>query len=170
MQKPMLANKFEDKKATFPCLVQPKLDGVRCLFDGKQAWTRNLKDHKPHILTMLQERYPMLTGGLVLDGELMLPGGTFQETVSAVKKEYPGISENLKYHVYDCYFEDSPSSPFAERLISVRSVLERVGEHPVLTLDVRDSKTLWECLDRFINEGYEGFDLPQSDGCLQAWA
>jgi DNA ligase-1 len=180
----MLANKFEDKKATFPCLVQPKLDGVRCLFDGMQAWTRNLKDHKPHILRMLQERYPMLTGGLVFDGELMLPAPwTFQKTVSVVKKEYPAkvdpaplpepedpdpnyviteedlayvSSDMLQYHVYDCYFEGRPNVPFTERLITVRSLLAQVAEEPVLTLDVCDSKTLWESLDRFINEGYEG--------------
>lgn len=133
MQKPMLANRFEDKKATFPCMAQPKLDGVRCMFDGTLAWTRNLKEHKPHITRMLRERYPNLPEGLVLDGELMLPSPwTFQKTVSVVKKYYPQkvdpaplpepvggrdlyykvieedltyvSSDLLQYHVYDCYW------------------------------------------------------------------
>lgn len=189
MQKPMLANKFEDKKATFPCLVQPKLDGVRCLFDGTQAWTRNLKDHKSHILTMLQERYPMLTGGLVLDGELMLPAPwTFQKTVSVVKKHYPVKvdpaplpmpvdldpnyvvteedlayvpSDMLQYHVYDCWMKDLPDLPFHKRM---QMVAEMVTDYPVVTTKLESSEELWRLLDAYIDDGYEGLIYRNPDG------
>jgi len=159
MQEPMLANKFDDSKATFPCYVQPKLDGVRCLFDGKKAWTRNLKDHKPHILRMLQERYPNLPEGMVLDGELMLPNATFQETVSAVKKEYE-ISETLEYHVYDCWMEGLPDLPFGERRLMSQAFLK----HSVPTYELKSPKEIWEMLDYFIGDGYEGLIYRSSGG------
>ena len=165
MDKPMLANKFEDKKAVFPCYAQPKLDGVRCLFDGVLAWTRNLKEHKPHITRMLQERYPLMQWpkGLVLDGELMLPNATFQETVSAVKKEYE-ISATLQYHVYDCWMEDIPDLPFYKRH---RIIAEVVEDFPVITTKLCEGAEIWRLLDAYIEQGYEGLMYRNPDSAYK---
>ena len=35
--KPMLAHKYNPDKADYPAFIQPKLDGVRCLFTAKGA-------------------------------------------------------------------------------------------------------------------------------------
>ena len=33
----MLAHKYNEDKADYPAFIQPKLDGVRCLFTAKGA-------------------------------------------------------------------------------------------------------------------------------------
>ena len=36
----MLAHKYNEDKADYPAFIQPKLDGVRCLFTAKSAFSR----------------------------------------------------------------------------------------------------------------------------------
>ena len=38
--KAMLAHKYNEDKADYPAFIQPKLDGVRCLFTAKGAFSR----------------------------------------------------------------------------------------------------------------------------------
>ena len=41
--KAMLAHKYNPDKADYPAYIQPKLDGVRCLFTAKGAFSRTGK-------------------------------------------------------------------------------------------------------------------------------
>ena len=71
MIKPMLAHKFNPDKAVFPALLQPKLDGVRCVFTKEGAFSRTGKEFKnvDHIIKTLKplfKKYPYIR----LDGEL----------------------------------------------------------------------------------------------------
>ena len=69
--KAMLAHKYNPDKADYPAYIQPKLDGVRCLFTKDGAFSRagnqfmNVK-HIENDLKPVFNRYP----NLVLDGEL----------------------------------------------------------------------------------------------------
>ena len=38
--KAMLAHKYNPDKADYPAFIQPKLDGVRCLFTAEGAFSR----------------------------------------------------------------------------------------------------------------------------------
>ena len=69
--KPMLAHKYNPDKAYYPAYIQPKLDGVRCVFTKDGAYSRTGKEFKnvDHIkkdLKVVFNRYP----NLILDGEL----------------------------------------------------------------------------------------------------
>ena len=46
MMKPMLAHKFDIKRVDYsePVYIQPKLDGVRCLFTKDGAFSRTGKE------------------------------------------------------------------------------------------------------------------------------
>jgi DNA ligase-1 len=104
---PMLAHKFTDHKGKveFPVYVQPKLNGMRMLFDGENGWSRGNKEVIPEVIEHL--KFDM--GGYILDGELMLPGNVLlQESMSAIKKYRPGVSDKLEYHVYDIVNTDLP--------------------------------------------------------------
>ena len=48
MMKPMLAHKFNDSRVDWskPVYIQPKLDGVRCLFTKDGAFSRTGKQFK----------------------------------------------------------------------------------------------------------------------------
>jgi len=95
---PMLAHKFTDhkKKIEFPVYVQPKLNGMRMLFDGENGWSRGNKEVIPEVIQHLK----FDTGGFILDGELMLPNNVLlQESMTAIKKYRPELSPKLLYHV-----------------------------------------------------------------------
>ena len=101
---PMLAQLYDDRKhyLRFPVAVQPKLDGMRMLFDGEKGWSRNGKIMLPGV----SDQFKMDTRGLILDGELILPPPyTFQESMSAAKKVGP-LTPLLTYQVYDCLDTD----------------------------------------------------------------
>ena len=114
--KPMLAYPFKEHRAVWPCIIQPKLNGVRCeaklieeengLF-GKvysvQLKSRDGKIYKvPHIqddLLKLYEVNPELHD-VIFDGELYCYGMLLQDIVSAVKKHNHNSSK-IEYHIYD---------------------------------------------------------------------
>ena len=117
---PMLAQKYKERKKhiKFPCYVQPKLNGMRCISyikDGARVYQSRLGkyiftlDHLTKDLESLSD--------LVLDGEIYMHGMALQDIVSLVKNQDTETIrnnltvKNLKYWVYDCV---SPL-PFEER-------------------------------------------------------
>lgn len=100
--KPMLAVAFSEKRIKFPCLCQPKYDGVRCTIsedeDGINIISRKGKPYTiPHLAKWASEHRDLLP----LDGELYNHGDlTFQEIISAVKK-VSAITDQIRYVVYD---------------------------------------------------------------------
>jgi DNA ligase-1 len=114
---PMLAHRHDkhSAKIKFPCLVQPKLDGVRMLArkdDGVVTmWSRKGKliDIPDKINSQLCE---MLSDGQCTDGELYVHGWTFQKIIAAVKKKRDD-TDLLEYHIYD---SPHPTLTFEMRL------------------------------------------------------
>ena len=117
---PMLADTWDPSSKTkrkidilFPCLVQPKLDGIRCLTYVKNNeivnQSRQLKYFKNlvHINDELKSVFSKFPN-IVLDGELYNHDIVFNQIAGIVKKEKlkPEDKEKLEhiqYHVYDCF-------------------------------------------------------------------
>ena len=117
MIKPMLAQKVNTKPIdwTNKVFVQPKLDGIRCIFTKDGAYSRAGNEFKnvAHIKEDLIDffrKHP----DTVLDGELYNHGlkDNFEKIVSLVKKQKPTeqdmreASNDVQYHVYDLVNED----------------------------------------------------------------
>lgn len=94
--KPMLANSYNPKKVSFPALISPKLDGIRCLAeltkDGFKLWSR---DEKPilsmsHIVFQLNKLATSLKlpVGLIFDGELYTRQYSFQVLNGTCRRQY----------------------------------------------------------------------------------
>ena len=101
--KPMLACPFDENKIKFPCLCQPKYDGVRCTIskgdDGAiSIISRKGKEYDiPHLKKWAENHQSLLP----LDGELYNHKElTFEQIVSAVKKK-SDITSKIRYVVYD---------------------------------------------------------------------
>ena len=108
--KAMLAHKYNEDKADYPAFIQPKLDGVRCLFSTKGAFSRagNQFMNVMHIEKALEPffaKYP----NAVVDGELYNHGlkDDFEKIISLVRKKKPTVqdvveaSQLTQYHIYD---------------------------------------------------------------------
>lgn len=159
VEKPMLAKdaKTQMGKIAYPCFVQPKLDGMRCLNNVKYPMTSRANKEintLPHLLSFAKEV------GLKLDGELYAHGLTFQENISLIKKYRAGMSEQIKFHVYDIAMDAS----FEERHNMIIDTLapyvnnEGVGElvELVPTYKCFSETDIKKYHQQFISEGYEG--------------
>ena len=108
--KAMLAHKYNPDKADYPAFIQPKLDGVRCLFTANGAFSRagNQFMNVDHIEQALKPFFAK-NPTAVLDGELYNHGlkDDFEKIISLVRKKKPTdedraeAAELVEYHVYD---------------------------------------------------------------------
>ena len=112
MIKPMLAHKVNDKKIDFtePVFIQPKLDGVRCVFTKNGAYSRTGKQfHNLQHLELRLKGFFKLNPDVQLDGELYNHAlrDDFEQIISLVRKQKPTDEDRLnaqkliQYHVYD---------------------------------------------------------------------
>ena len=123
---PMLANKFDDKKhkISYPCITQPKLDGLRSLIyweNGEiKLLSRGGKEYKiPHIAKACEGFLPK---GRVFDGEVYLHGTPLQDINSLVKRNQEN-SIKLEYWIYDSFLIDKPWIIWKDRFEYLRDDL-----------------------------------------------
>jgi len=116
MIKPMLAYKVDKKPVDWSekVFIQPKLDGVRCIFTKDGAYSRTGKEFKnlAHIKCALADYFRKHPNS-VLDGELYNHDlkDDFEKIISLVRKQKPTDQDArdaqhlVQYHVYDTITE-----------------------------------------------------------------
>jgi len=167
---PMLAhswNKHAHKYLKYPCYVQPKLDGLRCIAtkteEGVKLWFRSGKE----IITMnhiVKDLISVMNIGDILDGELYKHGGdfnTFTGAIRANKNLKPEIVEQIKYHIYDfpriggLLEKDS----YKERKLKFEKGRHIIGKCSIVEVSTIEVKSFEEAMSYykiFIEKGYEG--------------
>lgn len=159
--KPMLASATDGNDLTYPKLVSPKLDGIRCLNISGVAVSRNLKEI-PNRQVQTMFGCQSLNG---LDGELIVGPITakdvFQVTTSGVmtRAGTPGMA----YWVFDTFLSNQE---FQARLELVR---RRVNHSPLAVRVVphelvRDQAELLAFETRCLKSGFEGVMLRDPQG------
>ena len=167
--KAMLAHKYNEDKADYPAYIQPKLDGVRCLFTAKGAFSRANNqfmnvDHITKDLKPVFNRYP----NLILDGELYNHGlkDDFEKIISLVKKKKPTdadraeAAELVQYHIYDV--ASFPHATYTWRMNFVNSLKNSAMFRTSSCLCISDTKVALDFDDaqklhaKNIKLGYEG--------------
>ena len=113
--KAMLAHKFDKSRVDWneAVYIQPKLDGVRCLFTKDGAYSRNHKKfmNVRHIEMALKSFFDQ-NPDIILDGELYNHKlkRDFEKIISLVRKQKPTDTDRrnaqhlVQFHVYD-YFD-----------------------------------------------------------------
>jgi len=167
--KPMLAHKYNPDKADYPAYIQPKLDGVRCVFTKNGAYSRTGKEFKnvDHIkknLTSVFNKYP----NLILDGELYNHGlkDDFEKIISLVRKTKPTqehreeAAQLVQYHIYDV--ASFPHATYDWRMGFITrltdSSIVRTSPHLVI-IDTKVALDLDEAMSLHsynLRSGYEG--------------
>ena len=172
---PMLAHRYDKypDKITFPCFIQPKLDGHRCIAvikDGKC----NLYSRKRTMITALPHINEALEclgfTNAVLDGELYNHDykNDFETLSSFIRMQEPKEGhEMVQYHVYDLVSD----LDFEHRL----DILHQVFDLPFVDNDVLKLVPTLTCTEDlvnkqfnfFVSEGYEGAILRNSKGSYE---
>jgi len=148
--KPMLAGKCESPDALhFPVLATPKLDGIRCLKIGGRAMTRSFNPISNRFAREWIEAN--LPDGV--DGELMLRGGTFNATTSAIGRE--SGEPDFLFHVFD-YVSEGVDVPYACRMQELARLPEWEHVEKVLPVEIANADQLAAYEEKCLAEGYEG--------------
>jgi DNA ligase-1 len=172
MIQPMLAYKVGKKEVDWSegVFIQPKLDGVRCIFTKDGAFSRTGKQfknvaHLEYDLSRFFRKNPYT----VLDGELYNHAlkDDFEQIISLVRKTKPTEEDRrnaqhlVQYHVYDVQeatgFGNGPSFNYDERFNWLRNNLPVARTMTLIRNTSVDSFNEAKVLhDIHLAQGYEG--------------
>ena len=169
--KPMLAIPFDEKQIKFPCLCQPKYDGVRCTISiGADGEVKIIsRKGKPYTIPHLMEWAEHNRQTLPLDGELYNHGElSFQEITSAVKKQSE-MTQQIRYVVYDRPVDGVENLERWEQLLEMERC--RVFENsPAYLSGYRFCNTMDEVREyhsECVADGYEGVIIRNLSGMYE---
>lgn len=171
MIKPMLAHKFDINRVDYTqpegYYIQPKLDGIRCVFTANGAWSRNDKKfmNLKHIEMALKPFFEQQPD-VVLDGELYNHKlkHDFEKIVSLVRKQKPTEEDRrnaqhlIQFHVYDYFSMDSHYENYQTRMhnLNVADFYGPCIKHvPSYRVRKHEEALNMHC-DAFLSNGYEG--------------
>lgn len=171
---PMLAKKVQWNKVTYPCIVQPKLDGLRALLivsPNESNFTVNMYTRKGkeittlyHIIDDVQEFLSKQdkVEPFILDGEIFTEDLTFQEIVAATKKNNSN-SPLLKMRVYDIINDDVQT----DRNVELNKIVELINSPNIVKVEsysANSKSEIQEFHNKFVSQGYEGAMIRTHDG------
>lgn len=154
--KPLLAHIYEPHRVTYPCYVQPKLNGIRALYQNGSFQSRDElpfpKGLLHHLATPLLESFGP---EVILDGELYVHGWPLQRinaAVTPVRLQPTEDTLKVEYHVFDrICFQSSFESRFVQYNLFTQPPIFRVPSY--LATTEREADKLYA---QFVTEGYEG--------------
>lgn len=148
--KPTLAAKVDLDKVEFPCLVSPKLDGIRVLgIDGK-AMSRTMKEIPNRFIQSV-----FATGVFDgLDGEIIVgpanASDVYRVTNSAVMSR--DGAPDFTFHIFDVW---NAGGEFEDRLsVANNQIYPRIVHVPHVTVFDMAGLLAWE--QTWLEQGYEG--------------
>ena len=167
MIKPMLAHKFDIKRVDYskPVYIQPKLDGVRCLFTKDGAFSRTGKQFK-NLAHIELELIPFFKDNpnIILDGELYNHElkHDFEKIISLVRKQKPTADDRLdarnliQYHVYD--FISNNKANYRDRMheLACSDVYSDYIKYVPAYRVYKHEEALNMHHDAYLAKGYEG--------------
>ena len=168
MIKPMLAHKVNENKIDFSekVFIQPKLDGVRCIFTKDGAYSRTGKQfHNLRHIELRLKGFFKLNPDIQLDGELYNHAlrNDFEQIISLVRKQKPTDEDRrnaqhlIQYHVYDMIaeslsYEDRLNWLMSNKVLWWGNVVVPVETHRVNKYEEAANMHY----DGFLKQGYEG--------------
>jgi DNA ligase 1 len=162
---PMLAQDYkkQKKKVQFPCNIQPKLDGMRMIYNTTtgQISTRQGKEY--NIIKesgKLYDELKSLPKGLILDGELYTNKvnfedlGVLRKTKKLTKEDLTNL-QKIEYHIYDII---DTKITFEERNKLIQNLFKEKYNKLIYvpTFTVNSEAEIQENHIKFLEEKYEG--------------
>jgi DNA ligase-1 len=175
---PMLAEKYDRELVTEGYMVQPKLDGIRCIAtkDGLRTRKGEPITSCPHILEQLQSFFST-NSDAVLDGELYNHElkDNFNELASIIRKKTPDANQlaraarDIEFHVYDLVDPRQPRASALDRLAAFTTRLVNTGLSiqivPTTLVDNHDE--VRALFLKYVSLGYEGVMVRRGDAVYE---
>jgi ATP-dependent DNA ligase len=199
--RPMLANTYEPAKEAaadsraykmpFPCYLQRKLDGIRCIarldgdgeeqavnLESRQGTQFMYFDHIRDAVRNLLDQTPEFPKDAHIDGELYTDNLPFEVISGAVrlKKENKKTADQdranmlqIHYYVYDVYVPSQPALTFQQRLRLLETLRVHAREplHIVDTEQAHSREEVKTKHDQYVSEGFEGIMLRDPIGIYE---
>ena len=161
--KPMLARDWIESKVKFPCIIQPKIDGVRALcIDGKLVG-RSLKPFANKYVTHLLSR-PEFNG---FDGEITV-GTPDNRTSETLCRDTTSALNRIDGEpiVTWTIFDTQSNKKYSDRMKDI--LINQVGTQAYIRViggsHVRNMQELLAYESQCLDMGYEGVILRDPDG------
>lgn len=151
--KPLLAHVYEPRRITYPCYVQPKLNGIRALYQSGNFQSRDQLPFPKGLLDHLAK--PLLQSfapEVILDGELYVHGWPLQRinaAVTPVRQQPTEDTLKVEYHVFDTV--DFTKSFQCRSPWFTHDQIKPVATYFVDRVEMAD-----EMYAQWVSEGYEG--------------
>ena len=170
---PMLAKDYREysHKMTYPAIVQPKLEGVRCFArkveESRVVFISREGNEFPNLQYMADFVVGILGVGEELDGEIYHHGMDFEDITSLLKNpEYQEDRERLlKFHVYD--LPTDKNIPTSERITELERRFSLLPEVSPLELvhssGVDNEEEMYEAFTAYVESDYEGIIIRNKD-------
>ena len=190
----MLVHKYDEKKENinYPVLVQPKLDGTRCIAFLNKPKTKKIQDCDVNDVVMYTRQQKDYVGfddikkllieplielwnekkkeSVYLDGELYKHGENLQTISGAVRnharesiKKYKGI----QYWIFDLFYPSELNLSFIDRLDILDDLFILIPENNVIvntpTHKIKNEKELDSMYRKYIQNKYEGIIIRNMD-------
>ena len=159
---PMLAQPYEEERAKFPCIVQPKFNGVRCTqyrhIDDYRMLSRKGKEFTT--IDFMKKEIDSIFGPYSPDGEIYIHQVPLQDIISRLKREQT-ITQELRFVVYDLAIPNmiyNERRKLLEKLF--REYKERMGASKYIRLSpvsfATEAKDIEHLHQYYVELGYEG--------------
>lgn len=162
---PMLAidGSKKPEKIKYPCYIQPKLDGVRCMVymdNGHiKAISRQGKFYELHE-TLKTEILCLMRESKVdkFDGELYIHGTKLQHIVSYVRNKDKPEHNNIEFHIFDVPSDRVWADRRVElnKLDTISYLFKMHCVNIVSSKLIKIKKELDDSVQQFMDNGYEG--------------
>lgn len=155
-------------KIEYPCWVEPKLDGVRCIAvcdeKGKvKLYSRSGKEFTnfPEIVEVIEKHsWP----NIVFDGEVVVKKGSFQDLMTLVRATWRPPDIEVEYVIFDRMkrevFERQGKTPLLTQRRNFTFITQESPKEEALRnisgKTVESEEDLWEVYRDYRLEGYEG--------------
>lgn len=176
---PMKAHKLEDhyKKIIYPCLVQKKLDGFRCLANVKnnqiELYSKTMKKFYflDHIKNEL-DKINCLNKNIYLDGELYNKKLSLSEissiiTIKKINKFNNKKSNKIYFFIFDMFDLKNMKLTFIERFNFLKNIFKN-NKFKYLKLvkivNANNFTKINKLNEKYIQDGYEGIIVRNMNG------
>lgn len=154
---PMLAHKYKDhsKKVVFPCVVSPKIDGLRLILSVQDGEVTTVSRTGTTFtgLDHITKEY-ISCGDVVVDGELYSRTLTFEQISSVVRKG--DVSDPRMGSIFFYAFDIINNKPYHERVLQLEQLVSGLASTEVVPWFITKSQEDIEIKHvKFIEQGFE---------------